>query len=263
MKITEQLISPSIAKQYLENNTNNRSIKPKVVNRYAKDILDGKWKRDTGEMIKISKTGVILDGQHRLYAIVKSNTPVFLHVISDLENSIFDVLDTGTIRNAGDVFKVSGIKNACVTPSIISTYFNLSSGKTGIKDARLTNSVLLDKYEDRADFYQNITNKTQSLYHSFAKILAPSLIGGMYCYFNDINPNDAESFINQLCTGVNIKNDTILVLRTRLMQDKVAPRKMPSTTKSALIIKTWNAYRKNDTLKQLKFAIDEKFPKAI
>jgi hypothetical protein len=78
-----------------------------VVNRYAQDILAGRWKEDTGEVIKVSKSGIVLDGQHRLYAIVKANTPIFLHIAYGIDDSVSDVLDTGSVRSASDVFKLN------------------------------------------------------------------------------------------------------------------------------------------------------------
>ena len=77
MNITKKLITPSIAKGLLESNTKNRGINELVVSRYANDILKGNWKEDTGEAIKISKMNIILDGQHRLCAIVKANQYTF------------------------------------------------------------------------------------------------------------------------------------------------------------------------------------------
>ena len=107
LEFKKELITPSRAKELLEANINNRRVKNEVVNRYAQDILAGRWKEDTGEVIKISKSGIVLDGQHRLYAIVKSNTPIFLHIAYGVDDSVSDVLDTGSVRSATDVFRLN------------------------------------------------------------------------------------------------------------------------------------------------------------
>ena len=150
MNIAKKLVTPSYAKQLLESNTKNRSVNDIIVNRYAKDITEGNWKEDTGEAIKISKTNVILDGQHRLYAIVKANTSAYLHVITDLDDSVFDVLDTGKPRSAVDVFKIQGIKQENTIPSIIVRYKTLKRGRMKA-DSRMdnfTNSEILDFYNE-------------------------------------------------------------------------------------------------------------------
>jgi hypothetical protein len=99
------------------------------------------------------------------------------------------------------------------------------------------------------------------MYQTFAKILAPSFIGGFYAHFYKINAENAESFMKQLTTGIDIKNNTISLLRNRLMQDKMSVRKINPTVKMALIIKTWNCFVKNETLKTLSYdPILHKFP---
>ena len=147
MNIAKKLITPSYAKQLLESNTKNRSVNEIIVNRYAKDIMEGNWKEDTGEAIKISKTNVVLDGQHRLYAIVKANTSAYLHIITDLDDSVFDVLDTGKPRSAVDVFKIQGIKHENTIPSIIIRYKTLKKGRVKA-DSRMDNFTNDNTTED-------------------------------------------------------------------------------------------------------------------
>ena len=87
----------------------------------------------------------------------------------------------------------------------------------------------------------------------------------MYAYLTAIDEDAAFSFMNQLCTGSDISNNTIALLRTKLIQDKLSVKKMPQTLKVALIIKAWNNFRtNNDSLKLLKYDLErESFPKAI
>jgi hypothetical protein len=63
-------------------------------------MINNKWKQDTGECIKISKTGRILDGQHRLKAVILSNCSIYFYVATNIDDSVFDVLDTGKARNS-------------------------------------------------------------------------------------------------------------------------------------------------------------------
>lgn len=265
MEFKKQLITPSIAKQYLEANIKNRRVRQETVNRYANDMINGKWKEDTGDSIKISKTGILIDGQHRLLSIIKANISINIHVATNVDDDVFDVLDTGTVRNATDVFLIKGIKNENSIPSIISFYelfkigINTSCHK---KDRTLTNSQLLIEYEKRPAFWQMVANKSHRWYLGFAKILPKSIIGGMYAIFYDINQDDSESFFDQIATGMDIKNKSIGLLRQKLMQDKMSLRKMPILMRNALIIKTWNYSRlNNNEIKLLKFnSQSEEFP---
>jgi hypothetical protein len=265
MIFKKQLVTPDYAKKLLEANICNRRVKQPVFLQYANDMMNGRWKEGTAELIKISKTGVILDGQHRLLAVIKANVAIYFYIAFDLDDSVFDVLDTGSSRNATDVFKVKGIKQENTIPSIITMYNLLVSGKkAGIqKNYKSTNAVLLEQYFEDENFWQNIARKSHALYLSFAKILPPSYIGGFYAFFNRLNEEKAEEFMNQLATGISISNDVIMLLRNKLMQDRMALRKMPPTVKIALIIKTWNCFVKNETVKILKYdPIRDDFPVA-
>lgn len=266
LEFKKQLITPTVAKEYLEANLSNRRVKQPVVLQYANDMYSGRWKEDTGEVIKISKTGVILDGQHRLLAIVKSNKSINFHIAINLDDSIFDVLDTGSIRNASDSFTVKGIKQGNTIPSIIAMYNFLVLGKKfGLqKNHKSTNAVLLEQYFLDENIWQNIARQSNTWYHAFAKIMQPSVFGGFYAYFLMLNERKAEEFLTQLATGIGVTNYSVALLRNKLMQDKLSMRKMPPTVKIALVIKVWNLFVKGQTLKLLKFdPIRDDFPIAI
>jgi len=264
LEFKKELITPSRAKELLEANINNRRVRAEVVSRYTKDILSGRWKEDTGEVIKISKSGIILDGQHRLYAIVKANTPIFFHIAYGLEDSVSDVLDTGSVRSATDVFKLNKITNDSSIPSIIQTYYLLKNGHftSGQKDMRLTNAQLLQKYYDNEILWQEVCKKSHNWYMSFAKILPKSFIGGFYSVFKEIDSELAINFMNELCTGINVTNETMLLLRNRFMQDKMSQKKINQTLKTIFMIKAWNCYIKGIVLKKLAFDSErEAYPK--
>jgi hypothetical protein len=261
------LITPAKAKEYLEANVDNRRIKKPVVLKYAKDIIEERWIEDTGETIKIATTGRILDGQHRLHAIIKANKSIYCHVSTGLDESVFKVIDTGSTRNATDVFKIEGIKNENSLPSIISFYNLLEQGKKhkGFHvHEKSTNAMLLEQYYEDENFWQSVSKNSYNWYISFAKILTPSFIGGFYAHFYKLNSDKANLFMTQLATGINIENDTISILRNKLMIDKMSIKKMPQTLKMALVIKTWNSYINGSKLKQLKYdSTREQFPKAV
>jgi hypothetical protein len=264
MKIEKKTITPSIAKSMLEKNTNNRNCSQKMVLMYVNSMKKGLWKEDTFEMIKISKSGRILDGQHRLQAIIKSNMAINFHIAYDVDDSVFDVLDTGKKRNAGDVFKINNVKNSRVVPSIIQLYFSLKNSYH-IRSQQLnkTNSELIFIYEENSNFWDSVATKTLTWYHNFSKIIAPQFIGGLFAYFYDLNKDDASNFIDELTNGTT-ENKAILMLRKRLIDDKVSIRKLNPEIKLALIIKTWNFYRTNKKISCLKFdPINEPFPTAI
>ncbi len=264
MRIEKILVTPKVAKQYLESNTRNRNIKIHAVNRYAKDIKAGKWKKDTGDFIRISKTGVVLDGQHRLTAILKAQTSIELDFIFGLEDSIFTVIDTGVSRTKGDLFKIDGVRNANQIPAIISFQYALENGRiwnNNVKN-KLTNSECLEEYYKKPEYWQDIMKISSTWYREFSKILNKSFIGGFYATLLKIDKDKAYSFMNQLCTGNDISNKMINKLRQKLIQDKLATKKIKRSIKTAFVIKTWNLFLLDKELKILYFdSKREKYPK--
>lgn len=266
--IKRELITPERAKELLSINGHNRRVREPAVIRYSKDMKLGRWKENTFELIKIAPDGKILDGQHRLMAVVKAAQPIWFHIAYNVPGNVFDVLDTGSIRSGCDVFKIAGVLNESVMPSIIQQYFVLKNGKNvkenANKNNKLTNNQLLEWYHKNENFWQHVVRKAHTWYKSFAKILNPSSLGGFYAYFYSINETDAENFMNQLSTGQNIENEVVAQLRTRLMQDKMSLRKISPTVKYGLIVKAWNAYRAKKSVKLLRFDPEkESFPTAI
>lgn len=228
----------------------------------------GRWKSGTWELLKITRLGNVIDGQHRLHAVIKSQTPIIFDVAYDVEETVFDVLDTGKNRSASDVFKIYGSKFNASIPSIIQQYKILSAGGTtsqgASKNIKLTNSELLKEYSSNEEYWITIARKAHVWYTAFAKIIAPSVFGGVYVYLSDKNQAHASKFMNQLSSGIDVENDVILLLRNKLIQDKTSLRTMPPHIKVGLIIKAWNAYRRGKEVKLLRFDPEkESFPMAI
>ena len=101
-------ITPEMATALLEKNTNNRPLNEMHVKRLVRQIEDGKWKFN-GDTIKISDEGAVLDGQHRLWAIIEAKTPVQLIVAYGIRQDAFSTIDTlRKVRTGADIIALSG-----------------------------------------------------------------------------------------------------------------------------------------------------------
>lgn len=94
-------VTPSKAEHYLRSNTINRGMRPKRVKHYADQMTRGLWKVSPHGIV-FGKTGRLLDGQHRLKAVIDSGTPVNMVVFTDVEDSLYDVMDAGMPRSLAD-----------------------------------------------------------------------------------------------------------------------------------------------------------------
>lgn len=261
MEVNTVKITPKIAKSMLEQNTNNRRLRNHHVDKLVKEMRAGKWKK-TGTPIQISESGRLLDGQHRLHAVLQSGVSIEFVVIRGVPDQSNDVIDTGVRRSAGDVFQWNGVvKNYAVIPSIIQFAYAIKRGAQDVGYVEeLTHQKLLEIYNEREDFWNDATTLAQKYYNECGKLLSTSLIGGFYAVFHDIDKDAADKFMYQLCTGKSITNESICVLKNKLLQLAAAGEKLKKNFRNAFIIKTWNAYRTNVEFSQLRVNQDEPFP---
>jgi hypothetical protein len=260
------IVTSSIAKDLLNYNLDNRRIRKEKVSHYARQMKEGTWKSNTHEYVKIATSGRILDGQHRLHAVIEANVPVELQFVFNCDESIFDVIDSGLNRNAGDVFHIQGIKNGNSIPSIINVYNDFKNDRLYSGEKRpikMTSADLKEEYLKRPDFWQNVHSLAHQNYVAFSKILNKSLIGGLYAFWYDRYPEKSLEFITQLCTGANITNNSINLLRNKLILDKVSQKKIPVKVRNSLIIKTWNYFIKNQTVKIMKIDMSTETVKSL
>lgn len=254
MKIRTEVVNPEKAKAYLEKNLNNRNLRPKIVNFFAEQMSKGIWLEDNGDTIRISKSGFLLDGQHRLNAIVKSGVSLKLTIAYDIVDNAFEFIDIGTARHAGDVLSISGVKKPNVIASIIKDYNGLKHGvSSGSKTIRLSNHEVLEIYKSDPEKYDFISKKAMHLYSSFNGVVTPTVLGSYYLYLKDYQPQRVDEFFEKLCTGANIGiDDPIMILRNKLLFFKTQPDKSMSTSiRFSFFVKTWNNYLRGKRTKRL------------
>jgi hypothetical protein len=253
MRTEIRKITPALAEDLLKLNKNNRKIREATILSYSKEMKRGNWQL-TGEAIKISKTKRLLDGQHRLHAIIKSGATIEMLVISELPDEIFNVLDTGSLRNAKDVLSIIGVDNPGLTSSISKFIINFNNGKyyTGTtKNESPTNKDIQTFYEQNPELTE-IVKWTQENTKKF-RLLTPSMVGGMYYVLSKKNITDADTFFGRLIYGLDLKAEcSVRLLRDKLIRDSINKSKLPTKEKVNLIITAWNHFRKGKDLKQLK-----------
>lgn len=110
-KVTFEEIGPAEAQELLDTAkniryttaggiiTSNRKVNPGRVARYTSDIQNGYWE-PTHQGIALDTEGNLMDGQHRLAAIVASGVPVTLMVCKGVSPETFWLMDGGYTRTA-------------------------------------------------------------------------------------------------------------------------------------------------------------------
>ncbi len=107
-KIETITVTPEMAMALLEHNKLNRPLSQVHVSRIASQITAGKWKFN-GDTIKIATNGEVLDGQHRLWAIIEAKREVETIVVNGIERDAFATIDTiRRMRSGSDAISLMG-----------------------------------------------------------------------------------------------------------------------------------------------------------
>lgn len=107
-----ETITPETAARYLESNLGNRKMRAHKIKQFASDMKNGRWML-THQGIAFFDDGGLMDGQHRLAAVVESGVPVRMVVMRGFGRIVAHAIDSGTKRNEVDAERLNGI---VVTP---------------------------------------------------------------------------------------------------------------------------------------------------
>lgn len=115
-------VTPALAAEWLQRNVCNRPLNRKGIVELVGEMSSGNWTL-THQGIAFDEHGHLLDGQHRLHAIVESGVSVTLLVTRGVERSTFAHIDSGRKRTTGDVVSMRGIENGTLVAAIARSCF--------------------------------------------------------------------------------------------------------------------------------------------
>lgn len=232
-----ELITPQIAARYLGNskNVNFRRLMPHVVNRYAMDMKSGLW-ADNGDPIQLNSLEQVINGQHRLAAIVQSGCSIRMLVVRDAEN----LFDEGARRTLKQRLVANGEENCIVLASVVrlskmymDDRLRVSGGQNNV-----SNNMALGLLDS------NPCLRDAARYAAKFSIPPQSVCGMMY--FAAVRNNHRDNmirFLDSVHTGEGLKaTDPAFHLRRRLLADKLKKSRLPRFEVIALCILAWNKW---------------------
>lgn len=237
-------IDPEQAKTWLATNReNNRNISKALVNRLAADMIRNQW-HVTGEAIKFDTEGRLIDGQHRLSAIVASKKTVQMYVVRDLAPETMYVIDTGKSRSAGDALKIAGhngfSNDAAALARKILAFQGGSQSILDRKQIRLKGQPVTN-----ADIVAFCASYDITEHCRFAANLKYHQIGNTLTQGEQVHPADAEKFLTAVATLEGVGTES--PIRTLVNKVKHSEHLTSAMRLYATVI-TWNAWRKKEPL---------------
>ena len=107
LSTTLETVTPEKAREYLEHNVHNRSVRTREVAALAREIKRGEYVL-THQGIAFDVDGNLVDGQQRLLSVIMANTPIRILVTRGLSREAMAVIDRGESRSIKDVMEITG-----------------------------------------------------------------------------------------------------------------------------------------------------------
>jgi len=241
---TLETITPAYATNLLKLNRHNRKFSERTAERLIKAMKDNNWKTN-GETIKIGEASnggeILLDGQHRLTACVKSNVPFTTYIIRGLDPDVFDTIDSGKRRNLADVYSTMGCKSTTMLACAILLVDKYYIGKLIADGTDYPNEVagtLLELYPEIVTSVALIDRVKKTL------PMNPAPIAAAHYIFAQIDAEQADAFVVKMAKGIGLEEHCpIRHFREHMIKER--SRKSPWSRYELVgtIIKVWNHVR--------------------
>ena len=247
----EETISAKLAEEYLRTDGRNRHFSKTRVGIYAKAMEDGDWEYNA-EPIRFDDKGELIDGQHRLAAVVKTELPHRFLVVRGLPTEAIYVTDRGKQKSLADFFAIRGELNYTQLAATVRQYgvYKLRGDFRGTWNEVRSVQNHIRLLEQTAGL-RDSTVAGRSLQNAFP-VAGAGLWGAVYHILAEIDNDDTEAFFGSLVSGTELPlGSPILNLRDRLAGARavgytMGHKRLPLNDVAALTFKSWNYWRRGD-----------------
>jgi hypothetical protein len=261
-----QRITPARAEELLEANTTNRPLSKSTVRSFAEAMRRGDW-LVTHQGIAFDTSGVLVDGQHRLAAVIEADLPVELTVFTEVDPNTFDVLDTGKRRNAADVLAIEGEKSTVMLAAMVRTVWlyrnrpeaSWTGGAAGVTNHQIMQTLEANpKIREFVPVGERIATETGMI---------KSAAGAASYLVEQANKRaKLDDWYEGVIDGAGLaKTDPRLMFRRTMFamarrQAGVVQRRRDTREHVALYLKAFNAWAGDEPLTSLRFTVREPIP---
>lgn len=215
------LITPEIAEDILAHNTVNRKLYKSVIDRYAGDMLNGRWKI-TGDTIVVDKNGNLKNGQHRLTAVMQSGKPILM-IVAMASGAIYDIGKTRSVSDIvelGDNEELKGglCTNAIVGAANVIIKFGFDKPHQG---SSISKAFTIDFIKNNLSAFRWLRNSPIATKNIAG--LSSAVMAALACAYHCGYPIEKlEHFMHVLCEGfsTNESDRPIILLRNYLLNTK-------------------------------------------
>lgn len=252
-----QTVTPKMAQAWLEGNVDNRRLRESRVLHFSKILQLGEWDL-TGDAIVFDDQGVLINGQHRLTAIVVTGIPARLLILRGVPSSAQEVMDQGLSRNLGDQLHRRGIAYPIYIAGGLHWLYRMhyieETGNVHFASPamRPTLRELLQLFDKNMELVEEAGS-----FNRLIKVtrVRPGPTLAIKHRLARIDTDDAETFFDKWTDGEGLKrSDPIHRLREFTLEDAryaTTRGRAPDYRYVAYALKAWNWWREGKPMERL------------
>ncbi|MEQ4205776.1 hypothetical protein [Actinopolymorpha sp. B9G3] len=244
-------LTPDLARKWLERNTHNRKPRPGRVEQYARDMTAGRWEFN-GDAIRFDHNGVMLDGQHRCHAVVKSGVTIRVLVVDNLTPEAQNTMDRPGVREMRDQLGLAGEYNTGMLAAILRRLVAYTAGSRSIDGGRVNPTQ--GEMREFLDTYPQVREAVVvSVKAQKYLSCAPSVVGTAYYICAECDRAAADQFfVTQLIEGIGLTATSPARALAKRLNDLGSTRgRVNGDDALRYIFVAWNAYRAGRGLTRL------------
>lgn len=163
-----EAITPEVAQQYLASNSRQqRKLRRRKVAEYADDMRNGRWGLN-GATIVIDEHGNLIDGQHRLSAVVESGTTQRFVVVRNVSEDSYETIDQGMKRTLADASEFNTVE--CAIGKAMASFENAPSIRAALRSRNATNAAAIEYMNANAGLVRTLSNEYRKLRSCIGKL---------------------------------------------------------------------------------------------
>lgn len=251
-EVKQVIITPEYAAELLKMNINNRSVRTRKVAELADAMRKGEWEL-SNDAIVISEGNILLNGQHRLMAVVKSGVPCPFILFTGARDSAFDVMDTPVVRKLSDAIERKGGKSASNIATALTRYIRLHEDKVNewetIKrydfHTCATRRTTVKVYEANEKVIEKWIKKVENVNKKGCHLIPIGSLAALAIFLElDMLHGEEriESYIKALLIDGATQHKTILAVRKKFMLHKMKKERIDRTDQLRYLIRGWNDF---------------------
>jgi hypothetical protein len=263
--ISLETITPVIAREMLKLNTNNRRLDPEEVLYLSGAMSRREWVVN-GETISFDTDEILVDGQHRLHAVVASGVSIETLVIRDLPTSARDVVGQERVRKLSEQLAVEGFERSVYLASAVNNLHRFTGEEIRKgRGIRPSANQALERLRQSPELQESVA--LVSVIPREIGFGPVGVLATMHFLFRQVDPEPTDQFFTSLIDGEGLAvGDPILLLRNRFIQEGMKARrdrKLKPHNVAHLMIVAFNHRRAGNRLEVLRARWNDPFPEIV